>query len=211
MILSTLARLFGLTSGDAKDSDANGPGAEARRLQAVEGTGLFGESAPPEVEAICQAAREEFQVDMAMVTLLGRDKLFVTAQAGGQFREAPRSVAFCDHTIRSDQVLVVPDLTKDDRFQANPLVQGDPFVRFYAGAPLIYFRSVRLGSLCLLHPAPRPFSATECQRLAGLSARVADLILEQEMDRRTAALMARLPGTQRRIGSGRGVQQRSLA
>ena len=147
---------------------------------------------------------------MAMVTLLGHDKLFVVAQAGGHFREAPRSVAFCDHTIRSDQVLVIPDLTKDDRFQANPLVLGDPFVRFYAGAPLIYFRNVRLGSLCLLHSTPRLLSAAECQRLGRLSARVADLILEQEMDRRTAALMARLPEARRRIGGDHGVQQRSV-
>ena len=211
MILSTLARLFGFTSGDAEGGDTDGAGAEAQRLRAVEGTGLFSEAAPPEIESICQTAREEFQVDMAMVTLLGREKLFVTAQAGAHFREAPRSIAFCDHTIRSDQVLVVPDLTKDHRFQANPLVLGDPFVRFYAGAPLIYFRNVRLGSLCLLHPAPRPFSAAECQRLAGLSARVADLILQQEMDRRTAALMARLPEARRRIGEGRGVQQRFVA
>jgi GAF domain-containing protein len=207
MILSTLARLFGLSTEVSK-GDADASGAEARRVEAVEGTGLLSQAAPSEVEALCQTAREEFQVDMAMVTLLGRDKLFVTAQAGCHFQEAPRSIAFCDYTIRSDQVLVVPDLTKDDRFQANPLVLGDPFVRFYAGAPLIYFRGVRLGSLCLLHPAPRSFSAAECQRLAGLSARVADLIHEQEMDRRTAALMARLPEARRQIG---GVQQRSLA
>src|SRR5688500_16032849 len=93
----------------------------------------------------------------------------------------PRSDAFCDHLIRRDEVLVVPDAKQDPRFAANRLVTGEPFIRFYAGAPLIFTREVRLGGLCLLDTEPREFSQAERAALTGMADEVMFHILEREL------------------------------
>ena len=77
----------------------------------------------------------------------------------------------------------MPDATQDPRFAANPLVTGEPFIRFYAGAPLIYMRDIRLGGLCLLDTKPREFTPGEQAELAEMADEVMLVILEQEMDR----------------------------
>ncbi len=192
MILSKLVPFFGRgrTGGPSSRTDAD---LERRRLDSLHGTGLLDSAAPPELDAICRAAKEEFGAAMALVTLVGREKLLVTAQAGCQMHEAPRSAAFCDYTIRTNDVFVVPDMREDPRFVANPLVTGAPFVRFYAGAPLTYFRNIRLGALCLLDPTPREFGPPQQDRLAQLAAEVADIILTLTIDRKASALTALRP------------------
>jgi GAF domain-containing protein len=95
---------------------------------------------------------------MALVTLIDREVQIIKARAGTDLEETPRSLAFLRLHHRSDDVLVVRDARTDPRFAANPLVTGEPFIRFYAGAPLIYRESIRLGALCLTDPQPRGFT-----------------------------------------------------
>ncbi|MDP3768553.1 MAG: SpoIIE family protein phosphatase, partial [Dehalococcoidia bacterium] len=84
-----------------------------------------------------------------------------------------RDIAFCDPTIRQSAVLVVPDATKDPRFRDNPVVTGEPGVRFYAGAPLISSDGYRLGSLCILDFEPREtFTQVERQQLEAMAGAV---------------------------------------
>jgi GAF domain-containing protein len=93
----------------------------------------------------------------------------------------PRSDAFCNHLIRCDQVLVVRDATQIPRFASYPLVTGKPFVRFYAGAPLMFTREVRLGGLCRLDKMPRELSAAEQPDLAEVADQVMFHIFEGEL------------------------------
>ncbi|EYD78203.1 PAS/PAC domain protein [Rubellimicrobium mesophilum DSM 19309] len=158
------------------------------RLRALETTGLLADPAPPEFAAICQTARERFGVAMALVTVVGEDRLVVKAAEGTDLREAPRLHQFCGHTVEGDEVLVVPDAREDPRFAANPLVRGRPFVRFYAGAPLHYVRHVRLGALCLLDPRPRDFPPEDRAELERMADSVAAAIVEREFDRLAASL-----------------------
>jgi GAF domain-containing protein len=165
---------------DAKRTSPPPPGEEAERefdrLLALHETGLLDPPAPPELAAICEEARARFGVAAALVTLVDRDRLVIPVDG----EALPRDVAFCDWTIQADDVFVVPDLSRDPRFQGNPLVVGEPFHRFYAGAPLIYLDGIRLGSLCLLDPSARDFSLGERAELAAMADQVVAVIADRE-------------------------------
>ncbi len=117
------------------------------------------------------------------MTIVTGDRQIVRAGVGTDLRETSRPDAFCDHLIRADKVLVVSDARQDPRFAANPLVTGEPFLRFYAGAPLIYMRNIRLGGLCVLDTQTREFTSDERAELAEMADEVMFSILEQEMNR----------------------------
>lgn len=88
---------------------------------------------------------------------------------------------------------MVPDATQDERFAANPLVTGEPFIRFYAGAPLVYLRSVRLGALCLLdgHPrAPAAFTLGDKAELVSMAEEVVSIIMQHELGPNLAAALS---------------------
>lgn len=116
---------------------------------------------------------------MALVTLIGHEQQIIKARAGTTLEATLRADAFCDHLLRSEEVLIVPDAREDPRFAANPLVTGEPFIRFYAGAPLIYIHEVHLGGFCLLDPEPRKLSAEEKAKLAYFAEEVMVCIFEQ--------------------------------
>lgn len=156
------------------------PETEDQRLRALRETGIV--SAPPsrEMADICERAKQHFGVAMALVTLIEKDIQIVRARAGTDLEQTPRSVAFCDVTIRSDDVLVVADARQDPRFASNPLVTGKPFIRFYAGAPLVYLQQIRFGALCLLDPEPRGFSLGDRAELAQMADEVVSLIAKHQ-------------------------------
>lgn len=85
----------------------------------------------------------------------------------------------------------MPDATQDERFAANPLVIGEPFIRFYAGAPLIYLRNIRLGGLCLLDPHPREFTLGDKAELASLAEEAVSVIVQHELGPTRAPLSSR--------------------
>ncbi|TNC48712.1 GAF domain-containing protein [Rubellimicrobium rubrum] len=132
-----------------------------------------------DLEELCRQTRDRFGVRTALVTLVSEHRQVVLASSGGGERQTPRSVAFCDHTIRRDAVLVVPDATRDPRFARSPLVTGWPFLRFYAGAPLVFARGARIGSLCLLDTAPHELTRSDAEDLAQTAERTTGLLLER--------------------------------
>ena len=99
-------------------------------------------------------------------------------------REAPRSAAFCAHTILQTGVLVVRDALEDPRFTAGSLVTGDPHIRFYAGAPLIMSGGVVVGTLCVMDYLPRQLTEDQTAALQILARQAAGHI---KMARRVAA------------------------
>lgn len=156
------------------------PDGEFARLLALHESGLVDSPPPPEFAPICHRVRERFGVDSALITLIDRDLQIVKAQEGSELEWTPRSDAFCNYTIRTDEVFVVPDTLADSRFSRNPLVTGKPFVRFYAGAPLIYMRQIRLGALCVLDHRPREFSLGERAELALFADEVVAIIARRD-------------------------------
>lgn len=87
-------------------------------------------------------------------------------------RETSREMAFCAHAILEDRVLVVPDTEKDERFADNPLVTGEPHVRFYAGCPLKTADDELLGTLCVIDMKPRAFDRGQIELLKDLASLV---------------------------------------
>lgn len=157
------------------------PRIEYERFQVMHGLHLLTTAAPRDLQDLCHRIRDRFAVAVVLVTLIHSERQVVWAGAGTDLEGTPRSDAFCDHLLGSDEALVVPDAALDPRFRSNPLVTGEPFVRFYAGAPLIYSREVRLGGLCLLDTEPREFSPKDRMELADLADEVMFRILEREL------------------------------
>ena len=83
--------------------------------------------------------------------------------------ETPREQAFCAHTIQKNQILEVKNAYEDPRFAENPLVTGDPNIRFYAGAPLQTREGARLGTLCVIDTKPRKLTNAQRKALQVLS------------------------------------------
>jgi GAF domain-containing protein len=159
------------------------PSLEFQRLQVLRSLHLLDTSSMPTLEDACEQVQERFGVEMVLVTVVDRERQIVKARVGTDFAGSSRPDAFCDHLIRSDEVLVVEDARQDPRFTENPLVTGEPFIRFYAGAPLIYMQDIRLGGLCLLDTQPRELTPLDRAELAVMADDVMMAILEAEMNR----------------------------
>lgn len=149
---------------------------ETARLRVLHASGMVGSHAVPALDDLCAETMRHFDVKSAIVTLIDTDNLIFKANAGIEAVITPRSVAFCNYTILEDRVFVVPDAWADEKFASNPLVTGPPFVRFYAGAPLVFQEEVRLGALCLFDPAAHSFSLGDRAELMERAERAVHLI-----------------------------------
>ena len=155
---------------------------EAARLQAFFDTGVLSGEGAREFDDICARARSCFKVDIALVTFIGAETQFLRGRSGTELLETPRHQAFCNYTIQSDAVFVVPDTTEDARFADYRMVVGPPKIRFYAGAPLTYLRGIRLGALCLLDGAPRDFTLGDQSELEIMADEVVSVIASLAFD-----------------------------
>jgi GAF domain-containing protein len=144
------------------------PDNEAERLAALYALLIL--DTPPEqrFDRIVTFAAGEFDVPVALLTLVDRDRQWFKASTGIAACETRRDISFCGHAILQPEIMVVPDARLDERFADNPLVTGETGIRFYAGAPLILPSGAALGTLCLIDRRPRTLDAMELGILATL-------------------------------------------
>lgn len=141
---------------------------EQQRLEALRALLIL--DTPPEerFDRIVEFAAAEFDVPIALISLIDEKRQWFKARTGLGVCETPRDISFCGHAIHCDNVLVVPDARVDERFVDNPLVLGEPFIRFYAGAPLIMPGGQAIGTLCLIDTRVRRLDATDLSILSSL-------------------------------------------
>ena len=109
---------------------------EARRLAALRRYDILDTAREPAFDEIAALAAEICETPIAVVNLIDEHRQFFKAEVGLGVRETPLETSFCAKAILEDDFLLVPDATRDHRFDGNPLVTGEPHLRFYAGALL---------------------------------------------------------------------------
>ena len=116
-----------------------------------------------------------FGTKTALVTLVEEDRQWFQASVGFDHHKTSRTISLCAHALLSKDVLVIPDARDDPRFASNVLVAREPFIRFYAGAPLVTPRGHVIGTLCIIDDKPRlEFSVQDRSRLQSLAKLVMD-------------------------------------
>lgn len=166
---------------------------EKERLRALKATDLLDSNAEPRFDRISRMAKNALGVEIALVSLVDEDRQWFKSNIGLDAKETPRDVAFCDHAIRTPQrITVVLDATKDERFDKNPLVTGEPNISFYAGAPLVTPEGHALGTLCIIDSKARSeFLDSDRQLLADLAETVMAEINSSSLQQANTDLMAK--------------------
>jgi diguanylate cyclase (GGDEF)-like protein len=145
------------------------PTDETQRLRALQGLCVLDTLPEERFDRITRLAARLFEVPIALVSLVDRDRQWFKSRQGLDAPETGRDVSFCGHAILRAAPLIVPDSLADPRFAGNPLVTGGPGVRFYAGHPVHAPDGSRVGTLCLIDRRPREFSAEDAAALADLA------------------------------------------
>ncbi|AWA39205.1 GGDEF domain-containing protein [Pseudomonas fluorescens] len=145
------------------------PANEAVRVQVLHDLKLLDTAPEERFDRLTRLAKRLFNVPIALVTLVDKERQWFKSCVGLDTTETPRSVSFCGHAILRDELMLVPDARKDERFHDNPLVTGEPNIRFYAGYPLTVPSGNKMGTLCLIDTKPRDLDEEERALLRDLA------------------------------------------
>ena len=159
---------------------------EEERLRVLGSYGILDTPVSRAFDRLSALAARIFDVPIAFVSLIDRDRQLFKSCFGANLKDTPRDIAFCSHTIlEPGRPLVVQDAWDDARFAHNSLVTGEPGIRFYAGMPLLAQQGSALGSFCIIDRVPRSLTKEQLENLRDLAAIVEDEIRLHE--RRKAA------------------------
>jgi len=165
---------------------ANDPAHEIARLQALRQLNILDTAPDATLDRITKLAAHICAAPIAMVSLTDESRQWYKSVLGADPHETPRHMALCAHAVTTDDILVVPDTTEDPRFSNNPLVVGAPYIRAYAGAPLIDADGFRLGALCVAHTTPTQLCPEQLQQLRDLAAVAMDTMTARRDSQRLA-------------------------
>ena len=147
---------------------------ETQRLMSLHSLRLLDTPAEERFDRITRMAIRMFGVETCLISLVDSNRQWFKSKQGLEACETSREVSFCGHAILDEDVFVVGDAAADPRFEDNPLVTGEPHIRFYAGCPVRSPDGLRIGTLCLLDSQPRGFPPADKEILRDLAALVED-------------------------------------
>jgi PAS domain S-box-containing protein len=149
---------------------------EEARLAALRRYAILDTENEPAFDDITRLVAALCDAPVAVINLIDRDRQWFKSEVGLGVRETPLDVSICAHALLQPGVFVVPNTREDERFASNPLVTGEPHLRFYAGALLESSDGYPLGTLCVLDYKPRDLTERQRDALQILARQVMRLI-----------------------------------
>jgi diguanylate cyclase (GGDEF)-like protein len=145
------------------------PENEAERMAALEKLNIVDTPIQENFERITRITKSLFNVPIAAFTLIDGERQWFKSIQGLDVCETSREVSFCGHVINQDEIMIINDALLDPRFADNPLVIGPPFIRFYAGCPVLSTNGLKMGSLCIIDTKPHNYTATDLAQLKDMA------------------------------------------
>lgn len=160
---------------------------EPARIEALKRYGILDAPSDTILDGITQVAADLCETPIALISLVDPDRQWFKSCIGLETKETPRDMAFCTHAMQfPDALMEIEDAILDERFHDNPLVTGDPYIRFYAGKPLVTPDGFALGTLCVIDDKPRKLTQSQRNGLIRLASVVTDLFNERYHSRLSA-------------------------
>lgn len=147
---------------------------ETLRLRSLHSLRILDSAPEDRFDRITRMVKRMFDIDICLVSLVDSDRQWFKSRQALDACETSREISFCGHAIIEERAFIVEDTLKDPRFADNPLVTGEPHIRFYAGYPVHGPGGQRIGTLCLINRMPRAFSPTDIEMLKDFAALVDD-------------------------------------
>jgi PAS domain S-box-containing protein len=160
---------------------------EENRLAALRSYGVLDTPREAALDDMTSLVATICEAPIAQISLVDAERQWFKAEFGIAAGETRREFSFCAHALQQHGLFVVPDATQDERFAHNPLVTGEPGIRFYAGAPLVTPEGAVLGTLCVIDRVPRALTPVQEQALRVLSRQV---MAQFELSRRQARALS---------------------
>ncbi len=145
------------------------PANEKERLGSLRSLNVLDTLPEERFDRLTRMASRVFEVPISLVSLVDENRQWFKSRVGLDACETSRDISFCGHAILGNEIFVIEDAQKDERFRDNPLVTGPPHIRFYAGAPLRYLNGSKLGTLCIIDQKPRSLSEDDLNTLRDLA------------------------------------------
>ena len=145
---------------------------ETERLEALHSYQVLDTDPEQALNDLVQLSAFICGTPISLISLIDDERQWFKARTGVDVLQTPREYSFCQYAMRANDVYEVPDMAADARFANNPLVIGDPHIRFYAGAPLLTPEGQPLGTLCALDTMPRQLNPDQREALRVLARQV---------------------------------------
>jgi diguanylate cyclase (GGDEF)-like protein len=145
------------------------PADENIRLTKLRALNILDTEPEERFDRLTRMAKRMFDVPIALVSLVDENRQWFKSCIGLDILETPRDISFCGHAILGDEPFIISDTRTDERFADNPLVTGEPHIRFYAGCPLELPKGHKLGTLCIIDKKPREMNEEDLTLLKDLA------------------------------------------
>lgn len=157
------------------------PEYEEQRLMALDFLGVL--DTPPDegFDRLTRLIKYQFDVPIVLISLIAKDRQWIKSGVGLELIEIPRELSFSAHTILEEEILHIPDATKDPRFNDNPYVTGEPGIRFYAGVPLSVEGGLNVGTLSIIDTKPRTLSGEQFECLRDIRSCVEQQLMQARL------------------------------
>lgn len=181
--------------------EASRHGQEEQRVAALRSYGILDTPREDEFDEIVRVVSALCGTPISVINLIDRDRQWFKAEVGLGMRETPLPASICAHAILQPDLFIVPDTLRDARFADNPLVTGNPHLRFYAGALLETPDGLPLGTICVLDYEPRELDENQKALLRLMAQQIMKLFELRRLNAQERSARERAETDARTIGT----------